>query len=158
MPSDRRRNDRAPIEVKVEYRTVGSFLSDWTVNISRGGMFIATLSPLNSGAEVRLVFSLPGMPIMFDLNGTVKWTQEEEAPDQPAGMGIEFFQITDQIRKRIESYVEKHKDKLPTPRRPVPVEQPIVTMDTESGLRRTEDQLTQPFGRPLPDDGDDRDD
>jgi len=155
MSDERRRDGRAPIEVKVEYRTVGSFLSDWTVNISRGGLFISTLSPLKIGAEVRLVFSLPGIPIMFDLHGTVKWIQDADVEGQPPGMGVEFFSIADQVRQRIEGYVDKHQDEMPKIYRPESSESPIVTMKTDNLEKQLQSQQTQPFGKPLPDKSDD---
>ena len=44
--AERRREMRAPIELKVEYKRLNSFFADYTRNISRDGMFIKTLKPL----------------------------------------------------------------------------------------------------------------
>jgi len=114
MTPEKRKGARAPIEIRVEYRTVGSFLSDWVVNISRGGMFISTENPLRVGANVRLVFSLPGMPFMFDVNAEVKWSQTEPSDRQALpGMGVEFVEIDERVQKRIEAYVKQHADEMP---------------------------------------------
>ncbi|NMB73963.1 MAG: TIGR02266 family protein [Myxococcales bacterium] len=106
---EKRRQRRAEAEIRVEYRTVGSFLSDYVTNISRGGVFVRTDTPLRIGTRVRLVFSLPGMPFPFDLNGEVRWVQERPNREHPErGMGIAFDGIDERIQKRIQAYVEKH--------------------------------------------------
>ncbi len=106
---EKRRQRRAEAEIRVEYRTVGSFLSDYVTNISRGGVFVRTDTPLRIGTRVRMVFSLPGMPFPFDLNGEVRWVQERVSQEHPErGMGIAFDGIDERIQKRIQAYVEKH--------------------------------------------------
>jgi uncharacterized protein (TIGR02266 family) len=111
MEAEKRKEARATTEIRVEYRTVGSFLSDYLVNISKGGMFIHTRNPLKVGAVVRLVFSLPGMPFPFDLTGEVKWTQTEPSDRSPLpGMGLAFVDMDTRIQRRIETFVKKHAD------------------------------------------------
>ena len=137
MTPDKRNGARAPIEIRVEYRTVGSFLSDWVVNISRGGMFIHTKSPLNLGAMVRLVFSLP---FMFDVNAEVKWSQTEPSDRQALpGMGVEFVQIDDRVQKRIDAYVKQHKEEMPQSIREEKSEPPRIQVGIAS-----DDEVTQP--------------
>lgn len=106
---EKRRQRRAMAEIRVEYRTVGSFISDYVTNISRGGVFVRTEQPLRIGTRVRLVFSLPGMPFPFDLTGEVRWIQERASREHPErGMGIAFEHIDERIQKRIQAFVEKH--------------------------------------------------
>jgi uncharacterized protein (TIGR02266 family) len=135
MTPEKRQGARAPIEIRVEYRTVGSFLSDWVVNISKGGMFINTENPLKVGAHVRLVFSLPGMPFMFDVNAEVKWSQTEPSERQEfPGMGVEFVEIDERVQKRIETYVKQHAEETP-----VDTEPPQIQVGVAS-----DDEVTQP--------------
>jgi hypothetical protein len=47
--TDRRREQRAPIELKVEYKRLNTFFYDYTKNISKGGTFIKTDKPLDIG-------------------------------------------------------------------------------------------------------------
>jgi len=110
---NKRKKTRVPFEVKIEYRTVGSFLSDWSANISQGGLFIQTSNPLNEGTSVRMIFSLPGIPLLFDLNGKVRWTQDGYEAGQEPGMGIEFVHIDDRIRSRIEGYIKRLDEEIP---------------------------------------------
>ena len=93
-------------EIMVAYRTVGGFITDWAVNISRGGLFVNTRSPLEVGAQVRLLLSLPDGNAPFDLEGRVTWSQPPESGQAP-GMGIEFLDVDAKKQARIESFVEK---------------------------------------------------
>ena len=56
MSEDKRQTDRVPIELKVEYKRLNTFFSDYTKNISKGGTFIKTKRPLDIGTE--FVFQL----------------------------------------------------------------------------------------------------
>lgn len=103
---DNRRTERLPAEVKVDYRTVGSFITDYTQNISKGGMFIRTSLPLDVGEKVRLRLTLPGGDAPFALDGIVKWVatlreREKHAP----GMGVEFVDFDDEVRHQLEAFV-----------------------------------------------------
>jgi type IV pilus assembly protein PilZ len=109
-----RRADRLQHELLVAYRTVDGFITDWAVNISRGGIFINTRNPLPVGTTVRLIISLPDAAFPFDLSGRVTRVNEFDNPsNQVAGMGIEFIDIDDEKRGRIERFVERLRKELP---------------------------------------------
>lgn len=101
---ENRASPRAPIELKVEYRRVNSFFADYTRNISHGGTFIATKSPLPIGTRFRFLLSLPGSEAPFELLGEVTWAKAEG--DNP-GMGICFIWTDDELRQQFEASVEK---------------------------------------------------
>jgi type IV pilus assembly protein PilZ len=107
--SDRRRQDRAPIELKVSYKRVNSFFADYTKNISRGGTFIGTERPLRMGTEFVFALEVPGLKEPLRLNGRVIWTTEPENATKanPPGMGIEFQYVDDAERRATESIVER---------------------------------------------------
>src|SRR5688572_6027953 len=90
--SDRRREPRAPIELKVEYKRLNTFFADYTKNISRGGTFIGTLKPLPIGTEFIFALEVPHMTEPLRLRGRVIWLTDPEIASKgnPAGMGIEF--------------------------------------------------------------------
>ena len=106
--SDNRRKggDRLPVEVKVDYRTVGSFITDYTKNISRGGIFIRTSLPLDVGERVRLRITLPDGDAPFALDGIVKWVSTlRDREKHPPGMGIEFVDFDDNVRRQLDRLV-----------------------------------------------------
>ncbi len=143
MSDEKRRKDRIPFEVKIEYRTVGSFLSDWSANISQGGLFIQTANPLKEGTSVRMIFSLPGIPLLFDLNGKVRWTKSGGDKGQESGMGIEFIHVDDRIRSRIEGYIKRLSEEIPQTQRgrkkPIPKNNNFL-----SGSSAGREEITQP--------------
>jgi len=113
-PDKARRANRLQHELLVAYRSVDGFITDWAVNISRGGMFINTRNPLAVGTTVRLIISLPDTAFPFDLTGRVTRVAEFNNPsNQVPGMGIEFVDVDDEKRARIERFVERLRKELP---------------------------------------------
>ncbi len=108
-PSERRRFDRAPIELKVEYKRVNTFFADYTKNISRGGTFIATERPLAIGTEFIFALGIPQLEEPLRLTGKVIWIVkvEDSSKANPAGMGIEFQYADHAERREKEAAVEK---------------------------------------------------
>jgi type IV pilus assembly protein PilZ len=110
----KRQNDRLQHELLVAYRTVDGFITDWAVNISRGGMFINTRNPLALGSTVRLIISLPDAAFPFDLTGKVIRVSEfDNVQNQVPGMGIEFVDVDEEKQVRIERFVERLRKELP---------------------------------------------
>src|SRR3712207_5594852 len=92
-----RRAERLDHELPVAYRTVHGFITDWAVNISRGGIFINTPKPLAVGTTVRLIISLPDTQVPCDLSGRVDGVNEFDNPwNQVPGMGIECMDVDDE--------------------------------------------------------------
>ncbi len=106
---DRRVFARAPIELKVEYRRLNTFLADYTKNISRGGTFIGTERPLPIGTEFVFALVVPSLAEPLRLRGRVMWTvsAEDASRANPAGMGIEFLYQDDAERREKEAAVER---------------------------------------------------
>ncbi len=107
--SERRRGERAPIELNVEYKRVNTFFSDYTRNISKGGTFIRTSRPLDVGTEFVFALRVPLLDEPLRLRGTVKWivSPDESSPQKQPGMGIEFVYTGTEERRATESIVER---------------------------------------------------
>lgn len=108
--SDRRDDQRAPIELKVEYKKMNTFFADYTKNISKGGTFIKTDRPLPLGTEFLFKLTLPKREAPFELLGRVIWTNRPEEVQNPEidamGMGIRFIFSADEERLEFEKQVE----------------------------------------------------
>jgi type IV pilus assembly protein PilZ len=107
--SDRRRFPRHAITLRVDYKRMNTFFADYAKNISKGGTFIRTSKPLNSGTEFVFVLSIPGQTDQLQLLGQVMWTVDEDraTEENPAGMGIRF-KFTDAAElKQLEDFVSK---------------------------------------------------
>ncbi len=110
---NKRRAERLHHAIPVAYKSVGSFLSDWATNISRGGIFINTRKPLPVGTPVKILIQLPGAAFPCELAGRV--TRVAESDDHAStvpGMAIEFTEVEDSRRREIDAFVEKLRAKL----------------------------------------------
>jgi type IV pilus assembly protein PilZ len=106
MTEERRVGKRLLAEVKVDYRTVGSFITDYSKDISQGGLFIGTSLPLEVGEQVRLRITLPGRDLPFALEGVVRWNAKPTDRDKgPPGMGIEFTDFGQEVQAELRRFV-----------------------------------------------------
>ena len=113
---NQRQSDRLHHELLVAYRTVDGFITDWAVNISKGGIFINTRTPLAVGTMVKLIISLPDAAFPFDLTGRVTRVHEyDNGTNLVPGMGLEFVDVDDEKRVRIEKFVDRLRKELPEP-------------------------------------------
>jgi type IV pilus assembly protein PilZ len=101
---DGRVHNRAPIELKVDYKKLNSFFADYTKNISKGGTFIKTKKPLPIGTRFLFKLTVPQRPIPFELLGEVVWANGD---GEEAGMGIKFVYTDDSQRSDFENVVEQ---------------------------------------------------
>jgi type IV pilus assembly protein PilZ len=115
-PQSPQRAPRLQHELLVAYRAPGApvLTSDWAVNLSGGGMFINTSAPLPVHSRIELVISLPDAPAPLELSGRVARVSAADNPENhTAGMGIEFVDVDDDKRARIERFVTRLRQALP---------------------------------------------
>jgi len=101
---DRRRAGRAGVTVRIDYATVDELFSEFTRDINEGGLFIETEKPHQPGTEVSMQFHLPGSDEVLQTIGRVVRVSSGDI-GTPAGMGIEFDELTPDDRARIDSIV-----------------------------------------------------
>lgn len=86
-PAERRRDRRYPVRVSVIFRCAEQLGFGCTSDVSLGGMFIETESPLPFGARVSLRFKAGGLAEPLDAPAVVRWVE----PDR--GMGVQFESV-----------------------------------------------------------------
>jgi uncharacterized protein (TIGR02266 family) len=99
-----REHERVPYAVQVEFRTASSFLVAYSVNLSRGGMFLETDAEVPLGVLLNLELLVPGAGTI-SLLGMVAWRRGPELNDGPAGVGIEFQDVAPQLGSAIDTLV-----------------------------------------------------
>ena len=93
---DKRKSDREPVTLFVEYEGADDLLGDYTENLSSGGTFVATNRELPVGTNIKLVLGFPGLLEPISIEGTVRWTRgprgaaDVQTQGEEAGAGIEF--------------------------------------------------------------------
>jgi uncharacterized protein (TIGR02266 family) len=100
---------RMPYVVQVDFRTASSFLVAYSVNLSRGGMFLETEAEIPTGALMTLDFTVPGAGTT-SLNGVVAWRRAlDESSAGPPGIGIEFQDVAPALGHVIDKLVSTFK-------------------------------------------------
>lgn len=74
---ERRRSFRCPVAVPAAIQANGAENNCHLMNISEGGMAIAESPALKPGAQVRVLFTLPGQPVRFKIESEVCWYDEK---------------------------------------------------------------------------------
>ena len=107
----KRKNPRTPVEIRVDYQRFNRFVSEYTRDISRGGLFIRTEDPLQVGEEIYLTLTFPhhsdGVTVMASV-------VRVDAPTESAtpGMGVRFLFADAQERQSlfrlIDGLIVKH--------------------------------------------------
>jgi uncharacterized protein (TIGR02266 family) len=86
------------------------------INISLGGMFVASASLLPAGTPLWISCALPlaAGPAPFDAGGWVHWVHDPPggaAPGRPRGMGIQFLNLPPDARARLEAFLAELRGK-----------------------------------------------
>ena len=101
---ERRRSERAPVTVRIEYSTVDALFSDFTRNINEGGIFVETDEAIPLEEKVELKLRLPGSPEVVHARGRVVRV-DPATETSAAGIAIEFEQLDREAREAINRAV-----------------------------------------------------
>lgn len=111
LRSDRRKNLRRQILVlKVKGVDQKGTFFGYCKTVSRGGMFITSVNPRRLGEEFDITFMLTGDDLEIKCRCVVVWVREYDAYNrQEPGMGIKFVDLGEEIKDRIDAWMEKSK-------------------------------------------------
>ncbi|MCB9666912.1 MAG: TIGR02266 family protein [Myxococcales bacterium] len=108
--ADTRKDKRAPVSLKVRFKsaTVDQFIEQYSIDISRGGLFIKSKSPMPVGTLLKFEFQLKDESRLIQGVGRVVWMRmvaQSSDPDRPPGMGVKFIKMDPQSRAIVERIV-----------------------------------------------------
>ena len=84
--------------------TVGEFIEQQTTNLSAGGIFIRSKSPLPRGTLMVFEFQLQDGASLIKGVGRVVWVRRTDSPTgEPPGMGMKFIRIDPESRETFEA-------------------------------------------------------
>lgn len=116
---------RAPIRFPVDYAQAGTAGRGTCINLSRGGMFIATPQPAPPGSQVALTFNLPTLSHTFSMLARVVWMHSDETkPGAKGGMGVQFLDPKPSEGALIEALVDRLCSETPPAPDPSPSTEP----------------------------------
>jgi len=99
---NRRGSPRVVLGIPVAYRFGNTIAAALTLNLSKGGLAIRTMSPLQQGSKVRVRFRLPGSKSDIDADSRVAWS------DRRMGMGVQFEHVEPADQSAIDEFVDQH--------------------------------------------------
>ncbi|HSC29676.1 MAG TPA: PilZ domain-containing protein [Vicinamibacterales bacterium] len=99
---NRRGSPRVVLGIPVAYRFGNTIAAALTLNLSKGGIAIRTMSPLENGARVRVRFRLPGSRRDVEAESRIAWS------DRRVGMGVQFEKVDPVNQSAIDEFVDQH--------------------------------------------------
>ncbi len=102
--------ERYEVRHVVKFQSTAEFLTDYTENLSHGGMYLATDQDLEPGATIRATIEIPGITESIEVIGRVAYRlnakQVEEQGRQP-GVGVQFLELSPEAKNQLDHYLKR---------------------------------------------------
>jgi uncharacterized protein (TIGR02266 family) len=85
-------------------------MTDYSVNLSTGGIFIETVNPMPVDTILFMKFTLPATGEIISCKTKVAWTNESgeiKSKDLPLGMGLQFLNVSLDHIHAIRGFINK---------------------------------------------------
>src|ERR1700690_4361474 len=106
MAEPTEKEPRGPINLRIKFRSANldQFIERYSVDVSRGGIFIRTREPLSVGTRLRLEFQLMDAAPLLAGEGTVVWIREPDPLQENVtpGMCVRFDKLTPESQPTLE--------------------------------------------------------
>lgn len=97
---------KGPITLKIKFKSASleQFIERYSVDVSRGGIFIRTKEPLAVASVLKFEFQLQDATSLLAGDGTVVWSRPYDAtrPSVAPGMGVRFDKLTPDSQRVLE--------------------------------------------------------
>ena len=123
-PVNRRQHPRvkADLQIRVAQRDLGTLLEANALNLSKGGIFVASEKHHPIGTILRFEIKLIDEETVLRGTGEVKWTRTRKGVEGvPAGMGVEFRMLDEASQRLVDRLVEEGEPE-PTPAGAKPID------------------------------------
>ena len=107
---DERTDGRFNASLKVSYNSYNEFITEYSKNVSRGGIFINTKRHHKISEIVDLSLVVPGLDHALKITGEVMHIKIHNVPDEDAGIGIKFIDIDSESRKALIEFIKSRND------------------------------------------------
>lgn len=106
-----RRERRIPCQLPVVFLLGKSAVGGNVLDISDGGVFIATREPVNQGQKLKVALYLETeSPELVEFSGRVAWVNEDGKrvhAGLPSGFGVEFLELEERETACLKSYLDE---------------------------------------------------
>lgn len=111
LPADKRSDPRFLARIAIFNGPCQKIvITDYTVNVSSGGLFIETAKILPVDTQLLIKFKLPDMERVITCKSRVAWTNGPDTlkkPSLPPGMGLQFIDLSLEDMHAIRIYIDK---------------------------------------------------
>ena len=121
-PKERRLHPRIPVIMQVSFTKKGKVNRSYTMNFSKGGMFLVSDKPPSTGDHLKLSFNIPGMAHPLNLLGEVRWSMKRPKTNLTSGSGVEFVELNETYKELISDFVDRI---VPTPEQTRTIDAPV---------------------------------
>jgi uncharacterized protein (TIGR02266 family) len=101
----RRRYPRLETALDVICESPSRTLIAGFADINLRGLMIVTSTPEPAGTPLFLKIKIPEAEEQFEVQGTVAWSRRAALNNPCCGMGVKFFKMSDEARKRIAAFM-----------------------------------------------------
>jgi uncharacterized protein (TIGR02266 family) len=110
---DERTVPRTSMQVSIDVYSEHNFWSGLTMNISEGGVFVATQKEMRPGTMLIVDMKLPSEDEPIIALAEVRWTRSFSSdPDIPAGLGLKFVHLCDESFDKIRRFAERVREPI----------------------------------------------
>lgn len=103
-----RDGDKVQAEIRVSPRNVGIFTEHRLINLTSGGLFIATHRPLRIGTKVDLTLRFEQPPRAIEVRSAVIWEHALNDGRQPQGYGLGLSGLRPEEKTFLQEFVRTH--------------------------------------------------
>jgi uncharacterized protein (TIGR02266 family) len=99
----------APVRVRLRYASFDAFIDRFAPNVTRGGVFLASRTPLPIGTTFSFEIQLAGGEVALAGDGKVSWIKayDPAAPQRPHGMGVQFLRLDAPSRELLQKILTR---------------------------------------------------
>lgn len=104
---------RASVQIAIDVYSEHNFWSGVTMDVSAGGVFVATQKPMKPGTLLIVDMAIPGEEQPIIALTEVSWVRAySRDSDAPPGLGLAFVHICDESLAKIQSFVQRYRAPL----------------------------------------------
>jgi len=99
----------APVRIRLRLASFDAFIDKIAPNVTRGGVFIASRTPLPMGSTFAFEIQLVGGEVALAGDGKVTWVKafDPAAPQKPHGMGVQFLRLDNPSRELLNKMLAR---------------------------------------------------
>jgi uncharacterized protein (TIGR02266 family) len=123
----------APVRIRLRFASFDAFIDKFAPNVTRGGVFIASRTPLPIGATFAFEIQLAGGEVALAGDGKVTWVKafDPATPQKPYGMGVQFLRLDNPSRELLNKILARKA----APGGSGAVRAPVMTATASAGHR-----------------------